>query len=65
MAAELSPEYIATLRRTTGAQKLRVAFALYWSARKLKAAALRHQHPSWSEVEVQLMVKHIFLHAST
>jgi len=65
MAAELSPEYIAILRRMSGVQKLRVAFALYWSARKLKAAGLRQQHPTWSEAEVQQRVKHIFLHAST
>ena len=65
MAAELSPEYTAILRRMSGAQKLRVAFALYWSARKLKAAGLRQQHPTWSEAEVQQQVKHIFLHATT
>ena len=49
----------------SGVQKLRVAFALYWSARKLKAAGLRQQHPTWSEAEVQQQVKHIFLHATT
>jgi hypothetical protein len=65
MGAELSPEYIAILRRMSGTQKLRVAFALYWSARKLKAAALRQQHPTWSESEVQQTVKRIFLHATT
>ena len=65
MAAELSPEYTAILRRMSGVQKLRVAFALYWSARKLKTAGLRQQHPTWSEAEVQQQVKRIFLHATT
>jgi hypothetical protein len=65
MASPLTPEYIATLRRMTGQQKLRTAFALYWSARKLKAAALREQHPDWNEEQVQQKVKEIFLHAVT
>lgn len=62
MAAELTPEYIATLRRMTGAQKLRTAFQLYWGARKIKAARLRQQHPEWSEDQVQQRVKEIFMH---
>ncbi|MEI6818271.1 MAG: hypothetical protein WCL19_01575 [Verrucomicrobiota bacterium] len=61
----LSPEYIATLQRMTGQQKLRTAFSLYWSARKLKAAALRLQHPDWSQRQVEDQVKQIFLHASS
>ena len=62
MAADLTPEYIATLRRMTGAQKLRTAFQLYWGARKVKAARIRQQHPDWSEAQVQQQVKEIFMH---
>ena len=62
MAANHTPEYIATLRRMTGAQKLRTAFQLYWGARKIKAARLRQQHPEWSEDQVQQRVKEIFMH---
>ncbi len=62
MAADLTPEYLATLRRMTGAQKLRTAFQLYWGARKIKAARLRQQHPEWSEEQVQQRVKEIFMH---
>ena len=65
MASKLTPEYVATLQRMTGQQKLRSAFVLYWGARKLKAANLRQQHPDWSEDQVQQRVKEIFLHAST
>jgi hypothetical protein len=65
MAETVSPEYRATLRRLSGAQKLRSAFALYWEARKLKAARLRIQHPEWTEEEVQQRVKEIFMHAVT
>ena len=65
MAANLTPEYIATLRRMTGAQKLRTAFQMYWGARRLKAARLRQQHPDWTEEQVQQRVKEIFMYAVT
>ncbi len=65
MSSELTPEYIASLRRTSGQQKLRTAFGLYWSARKLKAARLREQHPDWTGEQVKQRVKEIFMHAVT
>ena len=65
MASELTPEYIATLRRMSGAQKLRTAFQLYWGARMIKAARLRQQNPQWTEEQVQQRVKEIFMHATT
>ena len=65
MAATTSPEYLESLQRMTGEQKLRTAMALYWSARKLKAARLREQHPTWTEEQVQQRVKEIFTHAVT
>ena len=65
MASDLTPEYRATLQAMTGQQKVKAAFALYWGARKLKAAGLRQQHPDWTEQQVQEKVKEIFLHAVT
>ena len=65
MASELTPEYVASLRRMTGEQKWRTAFGLYWSARKLKAAAVRDQHPEWSDAQVEQRVKEIFMYAVT
>lgn len=65
MASEFTAEYVAALRNLSGEQKLRTAFALYWSARELKAAALREQHPDWSQEEILQRVKEIFLHAVT
>lgn len=65
MAADLTPEYIATLRRMTGAQKLRAAFSLYDTAKKIKAARIRQQHPDWNDVQVRQRVNEIFLHAVT
>jgi hypothetical protein len=49
----------------SGQDKWRAAFRLYWSARALKAAAVRGQHPEWTEEQVQARVKEIFLHART
>jgi hypothetical protein len=65
MASTLTPEYPDALRHTTGIQRLRTAFGLYWFARKLKAARLRELHPDWSETQMQQRVKEIFLQASS
>lgn len=65
MASDLTPEYITTLRRMSGAQKLRTAFQMYWGARKIKAARLRQQNPDWSEDQVRQRVREIFMHAAT
>jgi len=45
------------------AKKLELSAQLYYSARELKAAALRQQHPSWSEEKVNKKVREIFLYA--
>jgi hypothetical protein len=63
VGAELTPEYAETLRRLTGQQKLKSAFALYWAARRLKAAALRERHPDWTEERIERKVREIFLNA--
>lgn len=47
------------------AQKLRVSVKLYHSAKALKAAALKRQHPDWSEKEIKKRVNEIFLNART
>jgi len=61
----MSVEYLARLRQLSGPEKLRAAFALYWEARKLKAARLRTQHPEWPEGQIEQRVKEIFMHALT
>lgn len=63
MGSKLTPEYVAALRRMSGEEKWRAAFRLYWSARKLKEAALHEQHPEWSTEKVQQRVREILLHA--
>jgi Rv0078B-related antitoxin len=62
---QASPEQIAALRAVPGEKKLRLAEQLYWSARKMKAAGLRAQHPEWTEEQVSEQVRQIFLHART
>lgn len=47
--------------RMTPEQKLRASMRLYWSARALKAAWFRAEHPDWSEPQVQAAVRDAFL----
>ncbi|MGB2643188.1 MAG: hypothetical protein WA853_03345 [Candidatus Acidiferrum sp.] len=51
------------LQAMTPGQKLRAAERSYWSARQLKAAALRAEHPDWTEEAIQQAVRRIFLYA--
>lgn len=58
-----SPEQIEIYRRMPPERRLEVAEQLYWSARKLKAAGVRSQHPDWSNQQVNSEVNRIFLNA--
>jgi hypothetical protein len=60
---QTSPEQFAILRALPGERRLKLAERLYWSARKLKAAGVRSQHPDWPEEKVIAEVNRIFLHA--
>jgi hypothetical protein len=60
---QASPQQLAILRGITGQQRLRLAERLYWSARKIKTAGLRSQHPEWSKEQIEAEVRRIFLHA--
>ena len=60
-----SPEQIEIFRAMTGERRLQLAEQLYWSARKLKLAGLRAQHPDWTEEQLNAEVRRIFLHART
>ena len=52
-------------RQMTPEQKLKVAQRLFDSAQALKAAALRAQHPDWTEEMIWSAVRKIFLNAQT
>jgi hypothetical protein len=62
---QTSPEQIVAWRAMSGARRLRLAEQLYWSARKMKIAGLRSQHPDWPEGRLQDAVREIFSHART
>jgi hypothetical protein len=51
------------LRAMPPAQKLRAAERLYHSAWQLKAAALRAEHPDWTDEAIHRAVRTIFLYA--
>jgi Rv0078B-related antitoxin len=51
------------LQAMSPAQKLRAAERLYYSVRQLKAAALRAEHPDWTDAAILQAVRQIFLYA--
>ena len=53
------------LKKMTPAQKLNLAQQLYNSARQLKEAGVRMQHPDWDETQVQKAVREAFLYGRT
>ena len=52
--AKMSPE-----------KKLEVAMQLYYSARELKAAGVKADHPDWDDKQIQQAVREAFLYART
>jgi hypothetical protein len=60
---QTTPEQFEAFRRMSPGRRLALAEKLYWSARELKAAWLRTQHPDWSEEQVAREVTRIFLRA--
>lgn len=61
--AMVKTEALQVLQAMTPEQKLRAAERLYYSAWQLKAAALRAEHPDWTDEEIRRAVRMIFLYA--
>lgn len=61
----MHPEQRKALQRMSPEEKLQPALSLYHTARKLKEAGLRRQHPDWSEAKIKQKVREIFLYAHT
>jgi hypothetical protein len=61
----MHPEQKRIFQAMTPEQKLRIGMRLYWSARELKAAGLRRQHPGWTHEQIDQKVREIFLYART
>ena len=59
----MHPEQKRIYQNMTAEQKLRLLLDLQLTARKLKTAGLRKQHPDWTEKEVQERIREIFLYA--
>lgn len=51
------------IKNMTPEQKINATMRLYWSARELKAAWFRQEHPDWTEDQVQEAVREVFLYA--
>lgn len=62
---EYTPEYVASMRRMTGAQKLEMAAALRRMARHIKTSAVKRRHPDWTEAQIQREVSRIILLSSS
>ena len=60
-----SPEQIEIYRRMAPERRLALAEQLYWTARRMKTAWLRHLHPNWPEEQLKAEVTRIFRHART
>ena len=54
---------LKVVRAMSAGKKLDIATCLYWSARDLKTAAFRSQHPEWSEEQLRVAVYENFLYA--
>lgn len=55
--------YIERLRSMRPEEKLRALRKLCTTARRLKAAFLRAQHPDWEEARIQHTVRQIFMNS--
>jgi hypothetical protein len=49
----------------TPAERLHQSYALYWMARRLRAAQERSLHPEWNEEQIEAHVRKVFLRAAT
>ena len=51
---EIVDEEVARILRTkTGAERLRIAFGMYTSARRMLTSMLKSDHPDWSEEQIR------------
>jgi hypothetical protein len=65
MQAELHPQQIKALQRMTPAERLKIGFAFMEEMRQLKAAALRTQHPDWTEQQIAEALRDFVRHGAS
>ncbi|MCF8145635.1 MAG: hypothetical protein K9N21_17115 [Deltaproteobacteria bacterium] len=63
--SRMHPVQLRIFREMSPERKLEIAQMLYYSARELKAAAIRAKHPEWSEEEIQSRLSEAFLYGRT
>jgi hypothetical protein len=61
----MHPEQKKTFLAMTPEKKLQVALGLYYSAKEIKVAGLKRQHPEWSMEKINQKAREIFLYART
>jgi hypothetical protein len=59
----LHPEQTRALRKMSLERRAELALGFIRSMRRMKAAALRAQHPDWSEQRVAAELRRLTLHA--
>ena len=61
----MHPEQKKAYQAMTPEKKLQVALGLYYSAKEIKVAGLKRQHPEWSMEKINQKAREIFLYART
>ena len=61
----MHPEQKKSYQAMTPEKKLQLALDLYYSAKKIKTAGLKKQHPEWDMEKINQKVREIFLYART
>jgi DUF1365 family protein len=59
----MHPEQKKSFQTMTPEQKLKVALDLHHSAKEIKTAGLKSQHPDWTMDTIKEKVREIFLYA--
>ena len=58
----LHPEQVKALRKMSLERRAELALGFIRSMQRLKAAALRSQHPNWSEAQIADSLRRFILH---
>jgi hypothetical protein len=60
MQSSVDDKQTEALRNMTPTQKWKASMSIYWSARSLKTAFLRREHPAWTEEMISAEVNRLF-----
>ena len=57
MHTDFHPEQIRAIRAMSQARRMEIGMGLLKSARRMRRAGLRQQHPEWSEEQVEVALR--------